>query len=51
MKCRANEMSHEVYYPNMEADTCAICGDIIGNLAFRGKLVCEDCQNLIKAVF
>jgi transposase len=51
MKCRATEMSHEVYYPVMETNTCAICGEVIGNLHFRGKMVCEDCRDLIKAVF
>jgi hypothetical protein len=36
------------YYPNGAGSACVLCGSEAGALYFKGKIVCEECHDLIK---
>jgi uncharacterized membrane protein len=38
------------YYPNEAVSACVLCGSDVGYLYFKGKLVCEECYDLMKSL-
>jgi len=38
-------------YAYSRADLCVLCGKELGTVCYRGKVVCEDCIDLIKTLY
>jgi hypothetical protein len=39
------------YYPNEAMSICALCGSDVGSVHFKGRIVCEECLDLIKEMY
>jgi hypothetical protein len=39
------------YYPSGIASICALCGSDLGSVHFKGKLVCEECLDMVKELY
>jgi len=39
------------YYPNDAVSVCALCGSDLGSVYFKGKLVCEECLDIVKELY
>jgi hypothetical protein len=39
------------YYPTDAANVCALCGSDLGSVYFKGRLVCEECLDIIKEMY
>ncbi|MDR2163779.1 MAG: hypothetical protein LBO70_07580 [Clostridiales Family XIII bacterium] len=39
------------YYPNDAVGVCALCGSDVGSIHFKGRIVCEECLDIIKDMY
>jgi hypothetical protein len=52
MGCQTQNLAQELfYYPQASISTCALCGGAVGTVNFKGKLVCEDCCEVVKDLY
>jgi hypothetical protein len=41
--------THQIrHYPNDAINVCVLCGNDLGSIYFRGKLICEECLDVIR---
>jgi predicted PolB exonuclease-like 3'-5' exonuclease len=39
------------YYPDDVLSICALCGNDMGAVYFKEKLICEECLDIIKKIY
>ncbi|MDR1496784.1 MAG: hypothetical protein LBS67_07715 [Clostridiales Family XIII bacterium] len=48
---RENSAEQIRYYPNQTVGVCALCGSDVGSVHFKGRIVCEECLDIIKELY
>jgi hypothetical protein len=43
--------NHTRYYPSDTASACALCGGGQGSVYFKGRLICEECIDIVKGLY
>jgi hypothetical protein len=39
------------YYPNDAVGACVLCGNDRGAVHFKGRIVCEECIDIVKKMY